>query len=472
MTTVEKKRIGILTPTYAAATALASALGRLPADVRPDIEELIVSDEHGTSEPAGLADRRSDPPVTGVPHPRSVGYGGQQKDAYKLAIEHGLDIVVVVPGAGCRAPESLPAILAPLVTGEADVVFGSRTMSRSATRRSGLHTVRTVGNRGLTRFQNAALGMHLTDFRSGYLGISVSALKQIPFERNSDGYGFDMQMMIQFNDAGFHIAEVSVPDDGADATRRADWLRSAADALVEIVAYRLQKAGFGDGSRITLNEEYQLKPSEDSSHGRILEILGSRPPSRILDLGCSGGLLAERLEGMGHHVIGVDVTEIVGVRDRASAFFKADLNEGIPAEVGSGFDVVLAADVIEHLVKPQALLHQVHDVVSPDGTAIFCVPNFAHWYPRLRSAMGRFDYDQRGILDATHLRFFTRRSVRKLVEGQGFTVRGVEFVGLPLDALAMGGAGARAIRAVDRLLVSLYPTLFGYQIIVEAAPNG
>src|SRR5271165_5593260 len=196
-------------------------------------------------------------------------------------------------------------------------------MSRSATRRSGLHTVRTVGNRGLTRFQNAALGTQLTDFRSGYYGISVSALKQIPFERNSDGYGFDMQMMIQFNDAGFHIAEVSVPDDGADATRRADWLRSAADALVETVAYRLQKAGFGDGSRITLNEEYQLKPSEDSSHGRISTLLAARPAAKILDLGCSSGLLAERLQEMGHHVTGVDVNEFPEAAERMSAFYKA-----------------------------------------------------------------------------------------------------------------------------------------------------
>ena len=99
------------------------------------------------------------------------------------------------------------------------------------------------------------------------------------------------------------------------------------------------------------------------------------------------------------------------------------------------------------------------------------MPNFAHWYPRLRSAIGRFDYDQRGILDTTHLRFFTCRSVRKLVEAQGFLVRGIGVVGLPLDALDMAGATARAIRAVDSVLVSLSPNLFGYQIIVEATPD-
>lgn len=474
MARVEKKRIGILTHSYAAATGLAAALAQVPADDRPDIEELFVSDDHGQSMPeltVATCPQSSGPPIITFLDPRTVSYGGHQKDAFNLAIEHELDIVVVLPGAGDHAPESLACLLAPLVSGDADVVFGSRTVSKKPAHRSGLPTVRSVGNRLVTQFQNAALGMHLTDFQSGSRGFSVHALMRIPFERNSDGFGFDTQLMIQLNDAGFHIAEMSVPDDSGDGIRGADWLRVVAGALEDVVAYRLQKAGFGDGSRVALNEEYQLKPSEDSSHGRILEMLSARPPCTVLDLGCSSGLLAERLGRMGHHVVGVDMTEIAGVRDRTSAFFKADLNQGIPADVGSGFDVVLAADVIEHLANPVALLRQARELVAPGGTAIFCVPNFAHWYPRLRSAMGRFDYDQRGILDATHLRFFTRRSVRKLVEGQGFTVRGVGVVGLPLDALDMGGATARAVRVVDSVLLSLSPNLFGYQIIVEATPN-
>jgi hypothetical protein len=82
-----------------------------------------------------------------------------------------------------------------------------------------------------------------------------------------------------------------------------------------------------------------------------------------------------------------------------------------------------------------------------------------------------FDYDQRGILDTTHLRFFTRKSVRKLVERSGFTVRRLEPVGLPLDALGLEGAKAHTVRLVDDFLVTLWPTMFGYQFIVEATPN-
>jgi 2-polyprenyl-3-methyl-5-hydroxy-6-metoxy-1,4-benzoquinol methylase len=247
-------------------------------------------------------------------------------------------------------------------------------------------------------------------------------------------------------------------------------MRYAADVTKDVITYRLQKAGFGDGSRIALMEEYQFKPSEDSSHGRITKLLQHRPRSRILDLGCSSGLLSERLRRLGHQVTGVDVNEIDGVRERTDHFVKADLNEGIPSDVGSGFDIVLVADVLEHLFSPGNMMTQIRDVLSPSGTAVICVPNMAHWYPRIRSTLGVFDYDQRGILDATHLRFFTRRSLVKLIERRGFAIQRIEPVGLPLDALGIESTKARALRLTDRLLSNVWPTMFGYQFIVEATP--
>jgi SAM-dependent methyltransferase len=172
---------------------------------------------------------------------------------------------------------------------------------------------------------------------------------------------------------------------------------------------------------------------------------------------------------MGHHVTGVDSKELPGVGDRTSAFFRADLDQGIPPEVGTDFDVVLAGDVIEHLVDPGALLDQIRTVVSPEGSVLVCVPNFAHWYPRSRSALGMFDYDQRGILDATHLHFFTRRSITKLLGRHGYTIDRVIPVGLPLDSLDISGAKARWIRLVDHSLLALWPTMFAYQFIIETS---
>jgi len=118
------------------------------------------------------------------------------------------------------------------------------------------------------------------------------------------------------------------------------------------------------------------------------------------------------------------------VKERTDSFFRADLNDEIPEGVGRDFDVILAADVLEHLVNSGVLRGEVKGLLAPGGSAIFCVPNVAHWYPRFRSTLGMFDYDRRGILDATHLRFFIRRSFQKMVARHGYAVG-------PLDAATM-----------------------------------
>ena len=467
-------RVGVLVVAYNAATTLARTLDRIPDAVRGEIEEVIVSDDHSQDSTylVGLGYQQiSDLPITVIRQPHNLGYGGNQKAGYNLAIEHGLDIVVMLHGDGQYAPESMPELLGPLLDGEADAVFGSRMMVPGEARKGGMPLYKFVGNRILSTFENAALGTDLSEFHSGYRAYSVDALKRIPFEQNSDGFNFDTQIIIQLHDAGMRIAEVPIPTYYGDEICYVDGMGYAADVAKDVIAYRLQKAGFGDGSRISLTEEYQLKPSEDSSHGRISTMLAARPPAKILDLGCSSGLLAERLTGMGHHVVGVDLYEFPEAAERMSAFYRADLSQGVPPEVGTGFDLILMADVLEHLSEPETLLEQCVDLLTPEGSIILCVPNIAHWYPRTRAALGMFDYDQRGILDATHLRFFTRRSIRKLVERSGYTVRRMEPVGVPLDALGLDGTVGRLVRLVDHFLVTLWPTMFGYQFIVEVTPD-
>ena len=472
--TDNKQKIGILVVAYNAATTLATVLDRIPVEIRSDISEVIVSDDHSQDSTylVGLGYQQlSDLPINLIRQPENLGYGGNQKTGYNLAIEHDLDIVVMLHGDGQYAPESLPDLLEPLLKGEADAVFGSRIMIKGAARKGGMPLYKYVGNRILSRFENAALGTDLTEFHSGYRAYSVEALKRIPFELNSNGFNFDTQIIIQMHDAGMRIAEVPIPTYYGDEICYVDGLGYAADVTKDVISYRLQKAGFGDGSRISLNEEYQLKPSEDSSHGRISTMLAARPPAKVLDLGCSSGLLAERLQEMGHDVTGVDLYEFPNSAERMNAFYKADLSEGIPPAVGTGFDLILMADVLEHLPKPGNLLQQCRDLLTPEGSIMLCVPNIGHWYPRSRATLGAFDYDQRGILDSTHLRFFTRRSIRKAVERNGYSVRRLEPVGLPLDALGLEGTKAHVVRLVDHFLVTTWPTMFGYQFIVEATPN-
>jgi SAM-dependent methyltransferase len=189
-------------------------------------------------------------------------------------------------------------------------------------------------------------------------------------------------------------------------------------------------------------------------------------------------MLAERLRSMGHSVVGVDRVKREGVGARVDQFVEADIERGLPAEVGDRFDAVIAVDVLGHVRDPEDLLRDCARRLRPGGTIFVSVPNFGHWYPRARVATGKFDYDSRGILDREHLRFFTRPGALRCFTAAGLKVARSMPIGLPLGLLARrssGKAGAgrvtRAAKAVDQLGVRVRPSLFAYQFLFELRPT-
>jgi 2-polyprenyl-3-methyl-5-hydroxy-6-metoxy-1,4-benzoquinol methylase len=470
-------RIGILVVAYNAATTLAGVLDRIPKPLRSRIAQVFVCDDASDDSTylVGLGYKQvdSDLPLTIIRHPRNLGYGGNQKAGYRLAIQHDLDVIVLLHGDGQYAPECLEEIIGPLERAECDAVMGSRMMIKGDARKGGMPLYKYMGNKILTRFENAALGTSLSEFHSGYRAYSVPALASIPFERNSDGFNFDTQIIIQLIDAGKRIVEVPIPTYYGDEICYVDGLKYAKDVTGDVIRYRLSKLGFLSDQLGSVSQDYRVKEGEESSHAVILRWLEQMPPQRILDLGCSGGSLASRVRALGHHVTAVDVVELPDVRSRVDHFVCADLDRGLPEEIRklAPFDVVLAADVLEHLRDPGLLLDQIRPLLGKRGVLIASVPNFAHWYARIRSALGTFDYDQRGVLDRGHLRFFTRRSFIRQLRGAGFSVTRLEATGLPLEVLTHGqGRMVRALRQLDRLLVATRPTLFGYQFVCQCEP--
>ncbi len=469
--------IGVLVVAYNAASTLASVLDRVPREFRPRISKVFVCDDASADSThlvaLGYQQVSADLPLTIVRHPQNLGYGGNQKAGYRMAIEAGLDIIVMLHGDGQYAPECLPEIVAPLESGEADCVMGSRMMEPGAARKGGMPMYKFLGNRILTNVENRALGTQLTEFHSGYRAYRVDALASIPFEQNSDGFNFDTQIIVQYVEAGLRIVEVPIPTYYGDEICHVNGMKYAKDVTNDVLRYRLGKMGFGSGALGGVGEEYTLKQT-DSSHATLLRWLEHRPRARVLDLGCSGGLLSERVGALGHEVIGVDVIELEGVRERVAGFIKADLDAGIPSEARAAgpYDVVLCADILEHVRDPERLMREARELLAPGGVLIASVPNFGHWYARTRTALGRFDYDQRGLLDNGHVRFFTRRGLMRRLHDAGFAVIRQEATGLPLDVLAEGhkGTARKAVRLTDRMLVNLRPTLFGYQFICMCEP--
>ncbi len=161
---------------------------------------------------------------------------------------------------------------------------------------------------------------------------------------------------------------------------------------------------------------YRFKEDRYSSHGIILARLGEGRGRRALDVGAADGFLAGRLTARGWRVTALerDPALAAAARMRCEEVVVADLEQGLPA-LGHSFDAIIYGDVLEHLSDPLPVLRGLNRYVSPDGLVIVSVPNVAHLWVRLSLLIGRFDYEDRGILDRTHLRYFTRRSFLDLL---------------------------------------------------------
>ena len=227
--------------------------------------------------------------------------------------------------------------------------------------------------------------------------------------------------------------------------------------------------GFGGGVSSTETETYALKESY-GSHAVLLRWLAQHPAAKVLDAGCFDGRFADMARRQGHHVTGLDRQKHDGVAQRVDSFIEADLNEPLPAFLHGQYDVVVAGDILEHVVEPHALLSELARALKPGGEILVSVPNFGHWYPRGRTALGKFDYDQRGPLDRGHVRFFTRDSIEALIGSCGLVITEHATVGTPFDTIVEGSSPWRERLATgaargDRAATRVWPRLFGYQFL-------
>jgi glycosyltransferase involved in cell wall biosynthesis len=471
------ERIGVLVVAYNAASTLREVLDRIPPRFRNRVAHVLVCDDASQDNTYDIGleyQARGELPITVIRHPRNLGYGGNQKAGYRWAIEHGLDIVVLLHGDGQYAPEVIEDLVTPLIDGSADAVFGSRMLAPGSARMGGMPLYKFVGNKILTKLSNSLADMSLSEWHSGYRAYRVDALMDIPFESNSDGFDFDTEIILELHEAGKGIVEVPIPTYYGGEICRVNGLRYAKDVAADVARYRLHKMGFGSGQMAFADDSYELKLTPSSSHGQIISWLSQRQPSRILDVGCADGRLGELLRLSGHTVFGVDSIKHDGVEERLDGFIESDLSHGLPLEAGEDYDVIIAADVLEHTATPGEVLANLSTALAPGGVVLVSVPNFAHWYPRIRTALGRFDYDRRGILDAGHLRFFTRASFERMVTRSGMRVRQRATTGLPVEVATRGGevpsTAEHLVARIDHIGVALWPTLFGYQFLFELEP--
>jgi glycosyltransferase involved in cell wall biosynthesis len=172
-----------------------------------------------------VKEARPDLPLEVIRRPVNLGYGGNQKAGYRWMIDHEIDLVVLLHGDGQYAPEFLPKMVEPIVSGHADVVFGSRMLQRGAALQGGMPKYKYVGNKILTFLQNRMAGVRLSEWHSGYRAYSISALGKVGFELNADYYDFDTQIILQMIAAEQRITEIPIPTFYGDELSRVNGIR-------------------------------------------------------------------------------------------------------------------------------------------------------------------------------------------------------------------------------------------------------
>lgn len=200
------KRVVVVMPAYNAAQTLVRTYDEVVAqDV---VDWVIVVDDASRDRTTEIAETLER--VTVFRHGRNRGYGGNQKTCYRLALEAGADIVIMVHPDYQYTPLLIPAMASMIGSGLYDCVLGSRILGGHALR-GGMPLWKYVANRGLTAAENVLLGTKLSEYHTGYRAFSREVLERLPLEANSDDFVFDNQMLAQVLWFGFRIAEVSCP---------------------------------------------------------------------------------------------------------------------------------------------------------------------------------------------------------------------------------------------------------------------
>ncbi|MBY0457933.1 MAG: methyltransferase domain-containing protein, partial [Gemmataceae bacterium] len=455
---------------------------RIPPEVWENIEEVAVFDDASKDETFELAVGYKTlfgvEKLTVLRNEKNLGYGGNQMRGYRYFLDRGFDVVVMLHGDGQYAPEVLADLYAPIVAGEADAVFGSRMMpDYGGPRAGGMPLYKFAGNKVLTGYANYFLGMSLTEFHSGYRAYSLHALRRIDFSKMTHDFHFDTQIIIKFHHQGLRIREVAIPTYYGNEICYVNGFKYAKDVFLAVRRYRGTLAGrFTAPEYAEFAPHYPLKESKNSSHAVFQALAGQGQD--ILDVGCGEGHFAARIAANGNRVVGIDLLPEAPRAGVMAQYVSADLDQGLgDADRALGertFDLVMLQDVIEHLRNPERMLLDCRDRLRPHGRVAVSVPNVANITVRLALLFGKFEYTPRGILDRTHVRFFTRKTARQTLEACGYEVLEQRDTVMPLELVLGLDPKNPLMIAINRVLgvfTWIAPGLLGYQTVLVARPK-
>jgi glycosyltransferase involved in cell wall biosynthesis/ubiquinone/menaquinone biosynthesis C-methylase UbiE len=464
-------KIGIFVVTYNAVNTLAQTLKRIPSTILDIVEEIFVFDDASRDDTYLLAEGFKK--VYGIDkmtvrlHSRNLGYGGNQKAGYLYAIERGLDYIILLHGDGQYAPEALPSLIRPILEKKAEVIFGSRMLIQGGARQGRMPLYKFIGNKILSAYQNIMLGSNLSEFHSGYRLYGVKLLRKIPFTLNSNDFHFDTEIIAQIHELGEQIREVPIPTYYGDEISYVSAIKYAWNVFRTMIDYKFHQWGLKEDSRFKIADTtpvYQLKSHPLSSHMQIVSLVPYE--RRVLDVKCGKDLLLPLLLRKKCEVVGIDILNPESVGKEFSAYHRLDLGQKphIPYSDES-FDVIILADIIEHIRNIDPLLNEIRRVLKPDGTAIISSGNIALWLYRIFLLFGSFPYARKGILDETHLHLYTLATLCQLTRRAGFKIIKKKATPIPFELIFKNRFGY-LFTYFYYGVARLWKRLFAYQFIL------
>jgi len=190
-------------PAYNAAKTLERTYHDIPRDV---VDRIILVDDVSSDETVEIAQRLG---LDVIVHPQNKGYGGNQKTCYREALAAGAEVVVMVHPDYQYDPTRIPAVIAPILAGKADMVLGSRFLGDPLG--GGMPLWKWISNHFLTSVENVAFGLRLSEYHTGFRAYSARLLRAVRWDLDSDDFVFDQQFVAQVVAAGFRIDEVAMP---------------------------------------------------------------------------------------------------------------------------------------------------------------------------------------------------------------------------------------------------------------------
>jgi glycosyltransferase involved in cell wall biosynthesis len=478
--TIGGKKVLIFIDCYNAEDSIGSVLERIGKDIwesKQFCTEILIVDDRSPDRTCCAAEdyarRHPERKLTILSNPKRQGYGGNQKIGYLYAVREGFDVVVLLRGDGRDACESLGRLVQPIIDGDADVVFGSRMFDRLNARKGTMPLYKWLGNRFLTFIQNRIIGCNLSEFHIGCRACRVRALASVPFEYNSDHFGFDADTIIQLLDTQKRVKEIAVPVFSDDRIELFSAVKCAMYAIRSSILCRAVRWGIYYHPKFDYepasNYRYKEKFGYASSHQFVLERV--EDGSTVLDIGCGPGFMAKRLAAKGVKTISIDLRIRPEARENSWKCIEVDVERYDFDDDFGKVDYILVLDILEHLKSPERLLHVLRQRFSQDAPyVVITTGTVAFFALRIGLLFGSFNYSRRGVLDMDHSRLFTFAALCRTLRAYGYEI--VEKRGLPAPfPLVMDRRWlAHLLLLVNRVLIFFSKGLFSYQIAVIAKP--